>query len=234
VHDHWGLILWRQNGYRSADDYWPVDRLPDVRRTNDILDGGLGADTLLGGLGNDVYNIDNVLDIVLEDAGQGGDSIHTTLNSYTLGDTIETLCLDGTANLNGTGNALANALYGNSGKNILTGGKGNDSLHGGTGIDTLIGGLGNDTYWVNVSTDIVTENTGEGTDTVHSIASSYILGANIENLVMDGTASISGTGNMLNNTLTGNSGSNRLTGGEGDDTLNGGSRNLLPDWWNGQ
>ena len=33
---------------------------------------------------------------------------------------------------------------------------------------------------------------------------SYVLGANVENLVLAGTAAINGTGNSDNNTLTGN------------------------------
>jgi Ca2+-binding RTX toxin-like protein len=61
----------------------------------------------------------------------------------------------------------------------------------------------------------------EGTDLVQS-AVTYVLGANLENLTLTGTALINATGNALNNVLTGNGANNTLTGGDGDDTLEGG------------
>ena len=49
------------------------------------------------------------------------------------------------------------------------------------------------------------------------------LSANIENLVLAGSAGIEGTGNDLDNLITGNDGANQLVGGAGDDTLDGGA-----------
>ena len=59
-------------------------------------------------------------------------------------------------------------------------------LDGGAGADTMLGGLGNDIYVVDVATDIVTENAGEGIDTVQS-GITYTLGANVENLTLTGS-----------------------------------------------
>ncbi len=84
----------------------------------------------------------------------------------------------------------------------LNGLSGNDILDGVLGPTFMKGGLGNDTYFVNDSSDQCIENAGEGTDTVNASAS-FVLGANIEALVLTGSAAINGTGNVLNNTLTG-------------------------------
>ena len=63
-----------------------------------------------------------------------------------------------------------------------------------------------------------------GTDVVQASVS-YTLGANVENIVLTGTAAINATGNASNNTLTGNAGANRLNGGGGADTMIGGAGN---------
>ena len=86
------------------------------------------------------------------------------------------------------------------------------------------GGAGNDTYVVDVATDVVTELAAEGTDTIQS-AVTLTLAANVENLTLTGAATVNGTGNTLNNTLTGNAANNTLDGGAGVDTLIGGAGN---------
>ena len=189
----------------------------------DVLNGGLGSDTLIGGLGNDTYTVDNVGDIVTETSTLATeiDTVNASV-TYTLSANVENLTLTGTANINGTGNTLANTLTGNSANNTLNGGNGNDILNGGAGIDTLIGGLGNDTYIVDNVGDIVTETSTLATeiDIVYSSVT-YTLSGNVENLTFTGTANINGTGNTLANTLTGNNGNNILTGNAGNDVLTG-------------
>ncbi|MBU8545813.1 MULTISPECIES: calcium-binding protein, partial [Roseomonadaceae] len=110
---------------------------------DDTLDGGLGADSLAGGDGDDTYVVDDLGDIVVEEAGGGFDRVISRID-WTLGAELERLSLSGSADLNGTGNALANRLDGNAGANILDGGEGADTLYGGAGNDTLIGGDGTD------------------------------------------------------------------------------------------
>ncbi|MEO8344905.1 MAG: calcium-binding protein [Betaproteobacteria bacterium] len=181
---------------------------------NNTLNGGTGADAMLGGAGNDTYVVDNVGDMVTENAGAGTDLVQSSV-SYVLMANIENMALTGTGAINATGNTLGNTLTGNSGNNVLDGGAGND---------TLVGGTGNDTYVVDVATDVVTEAASAGTDLVQSSVT-YTLGANVENLTLTGTAAINGTGNTVANVLTGNSGDNVLTGGAGNDTMVGGAGN---------
>ncbi len=188
-----------------------------------VLSGGSGADTMAGGDGDDTYVVDNVADVVVEQAGEGSDLVKSSV-TYTLSTDVEDLTLTGSSAINGVGNALDNVLIGNSGKNKLTGGAGNDTLDGGAGSDTMIGGAGDDTYVVNTSTDVVTENANEGIDTILS-GVTWTLGSNLENLTLTGTSAIKGTGNAADNVLIGNSGANTLTGGAGNDTLDGGAGN---------
>lgn len=91
---------------------------------------------------------------------------------------------------------------------------------GGEGNDSMLGGAGNDTYLVENAGDTYTEAAGGGTDLVISYLAAHTLGANVENLLLAGTAT-TGIGNSLNNTVTGNAGNNTINGGSGNDTLNG-------------
>lgn len=192
---------------------------------DDHLYGGGGIDSLVGGLGNDLYVIDDS-DAVTELAGEGIDAVSSGVN-YTLGANLENLRLMGFANV-GVGNALNNEIYGNArndalsgrdGVDTLNGNDGDDSLNGGAGADILLGGNGNDSYLVDAS-DVVTELVGAGIDTIVT-ATSYTLGANIENLTLTDAALANGTGNDLNNYMLGNAAGNILNTNGGDDLVNG-------------
>jgi Ca2+-binding RTX toxin-like protein len=117
----------------------------------DIIDGGAGSDLLAGGDGNDQYLVDNVNDTISESAGEGTDSVSSSVN-FTLSDNVENLTLTGSA-LRGTGNALANTLTGNTGANRLLGGDGNDVIYGKAGNDVLVGGAGQDKLFGGVGAD---------------------------------------------------------------------------------
>jgi Ca2+-binding RTX toxin-like protein len=190
---------------------------------HNLLDGAIGNDTMIGGLGNDNYVVDAAGDVVTETSAAIGEIDRVSASiSYTLGANLESLVLLGEANLNGTGNALANELLGNAGNNRLDGLAGNDLLNGGAGADTLAGGLGNDSYVVDDLGDSVLENLNEGTERVFSSVD-WTLGANLEHLTLNGVDDVSGTGNAFNNDLVGNDRSNLLDGAAGADTMTGGA-----------
>ena len=198
------------------------------------LDGRVGADTMAGGAGNDTYTVDSSKDVVIELAGDGTDQVNSS-DDFTLGAFIENLMLIGTADIDGTGNTLANKITGNSGNNALDGGDGetindtligndgDDTLDGENGADSMSGGTGNDTYEVDNIGDKVTES-GPSTDRDRVESGiTYTLGNNLEDLALQGFQAIDGTGNSLNNDIAGNVNVNTLSGLAGNDSLFGGN-----------
>ncbi|MEP7301797.1 MAG: hypothetical protein ABI699_09740 [Caldimonas sp.] len=178
---------------------------------DDVLDGGAGADLMRGGSGSDIYRVDDARDVISETAAGGTDVVISTV-SFTLNDNVEFLTLDGTAAIDGTGNALKNTLIGNAAANVLDGGAGGDRMAGGDGSDT---------YVVDSAGDVVTESNADpatgGIDTIVSTFN-YTLGTNVENLRLVGAGPLRGTGNALGNVLHSGAGNNVLDGGAGRDT----------------
>lgn len=175
---------------------------------SDTLIGNALANVLRGGAGNDTYYVQGSEDTVIEVSGGGTDLVQST-GSFALGDNIENLTLLGSHSVNGTGNALANLIVGNRGDNVL---------NGAAGADRLVGGIGNDTYIVDNAADLIMESVGGGIDTVQS-SINHVLAANVEQLILTGSAAINGAGNSLANTITGNLAANILTGGAGTDAF---------------
>lgn len=178
-----------------------------------IIDGGGGADTMSGADGNDVYIVDNEGDQVVELADGGVDLVKASV-SFTLADNVNNLTLTGSA-ANATGNDQANVLTGNDADNLL---------NGRGGADTMKGVKGDDIYLVDNPADRVIEASAGGTDTVRS-SISYTLGENANNLVLQGTSAIAGTGNEAANILAGNGAGNWLNGSGGNDRIFGGGGN---------
>ena len=214
-----------------------------------VFIGGDGIDTIvdtaLPGEGNtlqfgtDITAADLSLGVgsLLIRVGTNGDALHLTNfdPANVLGPrTIETFQFaDGTTlsydqliarGFDLTGTAGNDTLTGTNVVDRISGLAGDDTLQGGVGTDTLMGGSGNDTYVVDNTGDAVTENLNEGTDTVQS-SLTYILSANVENLILTGASALDGTGNKLNNVLIGNDSTNVLVGGDGNDTLLGNAGN---------
>lgn len=194
---------------------------------------------------------DGSLDMVFEEIGEGSDTILASV-SYTLPPArmpgpflnsffyseVEALVLTGTANINGTGNAFAQLVQGNSGNNSLDGGggadtlvgdAGHDTLRGGTGTisgisindnDSLLGGAGDDWLMSDIGND--TMDGGIGNDWASYAAASNGVTIDLANGSAQGghgtdrliniEAALGGTGN---DSLLGNAADNTLSGGAG-------------------
>ena len=175
------------------------------------IDGGAGADTMIGSSINDTFLVDNAGDVVVESStsAESRDRVVTSL-SYGLGANVEDLELTGSAAVTGTGNALDNTLYGS----------------GNSAANTLRGGAGNDTYVIGLN-DIVEESAANGNDSVVIVAGLEANGrtfrisdyANVESLqVRYGTGPVNIVGDAGANTLTA-PGQGVVDGGDGADTL---------------
>jgi Ca2+-binding RTX toxin-like protein len=206
---------------------------------NDQIWGDAGLDQLLGGDGNDIVHGGADADKIWGEAGDDqlyGDAGNDTVNG---GDGADKLWggADDDTLYGGTGN---DTLYGEAGNDVLwgeagddrlyagaandtlKGGDGNDILDGGANDDLMIGGNGNDLYYVDSYADWVVESAGGGTDEVRTMLSSWILGAEVENLSALSTDDFHGIGNALNNRIEGEDGNDYLEGLAGNDTLIGG------------
>lgn len=125
----------------------------------DKIDGGTGADLMTGGSGDDVYFAENTDDSVIELAGGGKDEVNAYIN-YILAPNVENLRLRNANPLDGTGNDLANSIFGNSAINHIDGGDGNDTILGSGAGDFLTGGAGADLF----DYDALGDSRGTGVD----------------------------------------------------------------------
>ncbi|MGN7875044.1 beta strand repeat-containing protein [Roseateles sp. 22389] len=202
-----------------------------------------GRDTLIGGLGDDVYyttsvngegnphiNYPNDLgegnDTIIELAGEGHDTVVTTAYHETLADNVEDLVSLNEQDYYYTDSrkSISHTYTGNSLNNVIDGSRvlGAVRLDGGAGADTMIGGTAaNTTFVVDNVGDVVRGEDGVGPLSIDSVEASisYALTAGVENLTMTGSAATRGNGNELNNVLDGstNAAANTLIGGLGDD-----------------
>ena len=189
---------------------------------HDRLDGGLGSDVMFGGTGDDLYVVNQAGDVVMEQTGQGNDTVESSM-AHILGSNVEHLILTGSADINGMGNSAHNVLLGNSGNNTLDGGSGNDTLDGDMGRDVLFGGSGHDRLFG-----------GQGNDSLNAGSGNDLLNGGEESDMLDGGSGddqlVGGAGN---DQLTGGSGTDQFTGGSGNDMLVGNSGNDLYDFSRG-
>ena len=187
--------------------------------------GDLGADTLQGLGGDDIYQVTNSADLVIEQAGQGADDRVYSAVSYALTADAGIEVLSANSYTSGraldlTGNGFAQQIIGNAGVNRLEDGAG--------AADTLTGLGGDDSYVLRHAGSLIVEGAGQGTADRVFAAVSFALAADddiefLQTVSASGTAALNLTGNALSQSLFGNAGANMLEGGGGADTLSGGA-----------
>jgi Ca2+-binding RTX toxin-like protein len=172
---------------------------------NDNLIGGLSAESLTGGQGDDVIS-----------GGGGNDTLNGNdgVDMLTAGDGDDVVD-GGAGNDNIFGNDGDDSLSGGLDNDFIDGGQGNDTIRGGFGDDVLIGSFGDDSVSGDVGKDFLAG--GSGADTLDG-------GRNDDTL-----AGHSGAdklrGNHGNDSIDGAAGDDEIVGGDGDDTISGGSGN---------
>ncbi|QZH74141.1 MAG: hypothetical protein JY451_10355 [Erythrobacter sp.] len=197
---------------------------------DDFLNGGLGNDVMRGGAGDDTYFVFEAGDLVAELEGEGIDIVRSAVN-YALGLHVEDLRLAGAAATVGTGNSLANRIFGGSAGATLSGLGGDDTISGsntadiidgGNGADRLLGNGGEDTIHGGEGDDII--NGGTNIDTLHGDGGNdLILGGIGNDILFGGAGSDTLRGEANSDTLHGEDGADILDGGDGVDLLIGGA-----------
>jgi Ca2+-binding RTX toxin-like protein len=149
-----------------------------------------GNDTFVGGLGDDIYVIDSIEDIIQENSFEGVDTVFVSFNYSIINTYIENIksFSDQLSSVTFTGNAWNNILEGGAANDILYGNDGSDTLEGGFGNDLIDGGNGTDyaIYSSNFSglnfqvigLNVIVTSKIEGVDTLRNVE--YIRANNVE------------------------------------------------------
>ena len=212
-----------------------------------ILDGGLGDDTIIGGGGGDM--LDGGADVdTLSYAGSpegvdmngmldgSGVKVDLLTNSVSGGDAEDDI-ISGFENV--IGSAYNDVLTGGAGVNDLDGGAGDDTITGGAEGDVLVGGNGEDTVsYVDSPEGMDLSGILDGSGVIVDLLNNFASGGDAEGDTLidfenvigsayddeltgdDEANELRGLGGI--DMLTGGLGNDRLYGGAGDDTLIGG------------
>ena len=170
--------------------------------------GGTVSGSVRGGAGNDSYAVDDPDIRLVEQAGEGTDTVFAA-TSFRLGPNFENLTLLGAGNDRGIGNGVGNTINGNDADNVLSGLGGNDVIVGREGDDVIRGGSGNDALGGSEGDDILV---GEG-------GADAMNGNDGDDVLRGGDGADNLFGADGEDVLIGRNGADTLTGGADGDTF---------------
>lgn len=189
---------------------------------NDFFDGRGGElnSAVSGGVGNDIYIVDDPDIELLEHAGEGIDLVKAE-STFGLDPNFENLELIGSGDFRAVGNSLDNTITGNIGDNDLRGRGGADTMSGGAGDDKLFGAAGNDVLSGDEGDDRLWG--GADNDTLNGAeANDDLSGGRGVDVLAGGDGEDELRGGAGHDTLDGGDDDDRLFGGRGNDSLAGG------------
>lgn len=184
------------------------------------VDGGHGADTILGSLDIDETLKGNHGDDVItsQDANStifGGDG-NDTLTGGAGNDSL--LAEDGNDSV--TGDDGNDTIDGHDGDDVLEAGAGDDSIIGGDGEDLMLGGDGNDTLNGMMGTDLINGEAGNDS-LLGGQGNDSILGEDGDDIILANDGRDTVDAGADNDTVDGGADPDSIVGGDGNDSLNG-------------
>ena len=205
-----------------------------------IVDGGLGSDTLVlsGALSSYIIqwrgNSAQIDDI---QSGTLSRTIITNVEFLAFSDQTIVARLSGAVIVEGDrtddlliGSAFNDTLTGFAGNDVLDGAGGNDTLNPGQGYDTVNAGAGDDIIFTGLGEDTVSG--GEGRDTLNFSNATGPVIVNLSNGMGQGSSGMTRftgienlVGSNFSDTLIGDAEANVINGGAGSDTVYGGAGN---------
>ena len=246
------FVLGRGNDTLSGNEGDDTFVTLGTRLGVNLFDGGDGFDTVKGGVGNDIIQVDSFQpenSVELLDGGSGFDILKGTSAAQTIN--LSQTTLVSIEHIDAGGGA--DVVIGSSGDDVISGGKGNDILYGaegddqflirkrqgvdvfngGQGIDSIVGDSTNDKIIVrefSAANSIEIIDGGEGFDMILGTGTHQTLDFSDTKLIS--IEKINGRrgndiiiGSNERDIIFGGSGDDQLYGGLGDDELNGGKGN---------
>lgn len=208
---------------------------------DDFLAGDGGADVLEGGDGDDLFFVD------ASDTFSGGNGYDVAIYVDETAATLDLAATSIEAIAAGAGNDLfdgsgaieqglnigggdgADTITGGGADDYLTGDRGNDSLNGGDGGDFVSGGEGNDTLDGGLHTDALYGGSGDDS-LIGGEGDDQLFGGDDSDTLDGGATGPAPDGDDL---LDGGAGDDILRDGHGDDVLRGGDGNDTLYFWRG-
>ncbi len=237
------------DGDGGADSLTSIDFVTGTRFADTLIGdddgswffGAAGADSLVGGLGEDWVSYHSAyVGVTPVHAGVlvnlGTQTVRDGDGSSPTGSLDRLLSIEHAA-----GTHTADTLIGSAGANSLIGAEGDDSVNGGLGDDAIEGGAGADTLNGGGGIDTVSyAGSSTGVTVSLSLVGPQVSGGDAGGDSLIGFENLTGsqgndglTGSAVANLIMGEAGADSMIGAAGDDTLIGGAGNDTMNGGNG-